>query len=337
MKILGVCAGNGVMIYAMRKHVIANVENRATFHSKHQEQWRANFHDVPLYRELQDDIQDIDWIIGHPDCGHSSILSYSRKKTLGNPKENASMDLYISAITTHRPKGFVMENLPKLKDTLGDFNEVFPDYDLRVINGSVSMFGNSQVNRIRLLIIGVRKDLKSKEVLNTFKVLPEGTYKPKTTGELFNDLSPWDEFETGNIRESDDTIITMYTGYKLSAYEIHSEWNNERAGESRWKVKDRNFTTAPGVYRNLEQKPPNTVRKGNREFNPAGYMMSPRERALIQGLPYSFKIYIDKSNPGYWINKGRTTVTKCPPYHVSKWLNRQIKRVKRRGLLVKKN
>lgn len=336
MRILGVCGGNGVMLYAMRKHLIGNIENRAIFHTKGQEQWKANFGDTQMCRtiaEFNGPVPErIDWIIGHPDCGHSSILSYSRKKSLGNPKENASMDLYLASLKTFRPKGFVMENLPKLKDTLGDFEEVFPDYDLKVIEGPVTMFGNSQVNRVRLLIVGVRKDLKSKKVLNCFKVLPEETYPIKTTGELFKDLLPWDEPKIGNVREPDDTIITMYTGFKLSASEIHSEWNNERAGESRWRVVDRNFTTAPGVYRNLEQKPPNTVRKGNREFNPDGYMMSPRERAIIQGLPDTFHIYIDENKLGYWINKGRATVTKCPPYEISKWLSRQIKRVERRGL-----
>lgn len=341
MRILGVNAGNGVMVYAMKKYLIGNIENRSIFYTKGQEQWKANFGNIPMVRSIEEFYgpvpENIDWIIGHPDCGHSSILSYSRKKSLGNPKENASMDLYVDAVRTFSPKGFVMENLPKLKDTLGDFKEVFPGYKLVVIEGSVTLFGNSQVNRVRLLIIGVREDLDTDSIMGCFRVLPKDTYTPKNTGELLRDLLPWEEPEIGHVREADDTIITMYTGFKLSASEIHNEWNNERSGESRWKVKDRKFHTAPGVYRNLEQKPPNTVRKGNREFNPDGYMMSPRERAIIQGLPLKFKIHIEKTNLGYWINKGRVTVTKCPPYEISKWLNRQITRVNKKGLLTTKH
>ena len=325
------------MVYAMRKYLIANIENRAVFHSKHQEQWKANFGDTPLYKAFPSlKFKDLDWIVGHPDCGHSSILSYSRKKSLGNPKENASMDLYIDAVNTYSPKGFVMENLPKLKETLGNFEGIFPNYDLRLIEGSVTIFGNSQVNRKRLLIIGVRKNLRAAKILKSFTLPKAGTYPIKTTGELFDDILPWDSIKDGHVRESDDTIITIYAGRKMKVSDIQKFWL-DRADEGRWKVTDRNFTTAPGVYRNLLNKPPNTVRKGNREFNPNGLMMSPRERAIIQGLPDSFKIHIDENNLGYWINKGRTSVTKCPPYEISKWLNRQIKKVKKKGLLKKSN
>ena len=56
--------------------------------------------------------------------------------------------------------------------------------------------------------------------------------------------------------------------------------------------------------------------------------MTPRELARIQNIPDSFKIYMDIKNPIYWINKGRTTVTKCPPYDIGKWFYNQLIKIK---------
>jgi site-specific DNA-cytosine methylase len=52
--------------------------------------------------------------------------------------------------------------------------------------------------------------------------------------------------------------------------------------------------------------------------------MSPRELARIQGVPDSFKIHLDKDNLQYWINKGRASVTKCPPYQIAQWFKERI-------------
>lgn len=337
MKVLGVCGGNGVILHPFKNHLVGNIEMRALFHTKLQEQWEANFPGIPLTKDHQsfmqpklfDDLSNLDVIIGAPDCGHSSMLAYSRAKKLSDAKKNESLILFINSVIYYLPKVFLMENLPKLFLSLSeeDCKIAFKDYDLVFHKLSVSELGNSQKNRIRLLIIGIRKDLKEelKEKLqyqfnNIYKVS-----KLKTAGELIYGLEK-ENWKTGNVREDINDIITIYAGTKSSLQDLKLFWDsNPRL--SRYVVSDRKFTTAPGVYRNISKNHPATARKANRQFNHLGLQLTPRELARIQGVPDRFKIYIDPNNLGYWINKGRTTVTKTPPYEIGYWFYKQIKNV----------
>jgi site-specific DNA-cytosine methylase len=328
MRILGVCGGNGVMLGALKKQLVGNIEPRSAFQTPQNAQWRANFGDTPLLRTLENaqkaKLGPIDVIIGHPDCGHSSILSFSRAKSLGKPQENASMECFTGSIALFRPRVFIMENLPKLRDTFPELEAAFEGYHLKYICTSVTAFGNSQKNRVRLLLVGAlnKKDLRKFTLSRKYR-----NWELKSTGILLKGLEE-ESLDTAHVREAHDTHITLYAGYKIPISSIQQEWLTKRAGDTRWKVEGRNFTTAPGVYRNLKDKPPNTVRKGNREFNPQGLMMSPRERARIQGIPDSFRIWMDPDRINYSINKGRVTVTKCPPHEVSKWIRKSLRKLK---------
>lgn len=332
MRILGVCGGNGVFLYAMREHVVGNIEPRSVFKFKDHAQWRANFggfwhydiNQVPVCNEL-------DAIIGHPDCGHSSVLSYSRKKTLGDAKENHSLAIYIESVSKYRPKMFVLENLSKLRQTFGKeaLEESFKGYKLKWVDLSCDQVGNSQVSRKRLVIFGIRKDLDVKTIW-PFIRLPRNPEKPQPIEKLLKGCKQ--EGITGNIREGHDTVITLYGGFKISARQLQEEWLGPRINDRRWKVEGRRFTTAPGVYRNRKGDFPATVRKSNREFTPNGLMMSPRERARIQGLPDTFVIYHEDAS-SYWINKGRFTVTKTPPYEFSVWVNKILTNLKHFNLI----
>lgn len=82
--ILGVDAAQGALLFPFKEsgfEIIANVEPRAVFHSKKEEQWKLNFGDIPFVRSLEEvKNSKIDLILGSPSCGHSSVFSYSRKK-----------------------------------------------------------------------------------------------------------------------------------------------------------------------------------------------------------------------------------------------------------------
>lgn len=333
MSVLGICGGNGVILYPLKKHLIANIEPRGLFKTPGDKQWEINFKGIPL---INDTKAEVCWskylklklpnpniIIGAPDCGDSSVLSYSRRKVLGNPKVNNSLQLYLQGVQRFKPGIFVMENLPKLLETYSkdNFREMFPGYRLIFHSKSVSCWGNSQVSRVRLVLIGVREDQPVplyRLLKDTYHVVPL-----KTTGELLEGLK---RGINGHISESEDEVITLYAGFKMSVYEIKREWQTTREGKKRWEVTDRRFTTAPGVYRNLGDFPPATARKANRQFNPDGEMMSPRELARIQGVPDSFKLVFEESRLNYWINKGRVTVTKTPPMEIPIWFKKQLKK-----------
>lgn len=324
MNVLGVCAGNGVIIHPFREFLIGNIEPRSIFHSKGDKQWEANFKGVPLYKSVKEARVGVklpvNVVIGNPDCGHSSILSYSRKKALSDPRDNESLNLYIKCVKKYQPEVFLMENLPKLLEIcdIPFWHKALPNYKINYIIKPVSEWGNSQVNRVRLVMIGVRSDLIGQHPNIQYHFLQ--IHKPgvlSTSAELALGLGEEDP-KIAHVREDIDSIITLFAGFKISLRDVQRHWK-ENPTESRWIVKGRKFSTAPGVYRNISGKYPATARKANRQFNHDGLQMSPRELARVQGVPDSFKLHMDIGNKIYWINKGRATVTKTPPYQIGAW------------------
>lgn len=331
MRVLGIASGNGVIVYPFKKYLIAGIEIRSVFRTPRDIQWRLNFDNIPLFKSLDEYISwsiaqgsnklPIDLIIGAPDCGHSSVLALSRAKKYSNPKSNESLTMFLKAVKHLLPNIFVMENLPKLLETFpeDEFQQYFEEYKLIFHKRSVMDFGNSQKNRVRLLVIGIKRglDIPMGPLKRVYKVK-----KPKTAGELTKGLVYGENF---HITEPIDSVITLYAGYKDNLKSIQKTWVEK--DWTRWHVYDRNFQRAPGVYRNRTNQYPNTARKANRQFNPDGVMMSPRELARIMGVPDRFKLYYLKAKEGYCINKARLTVTKTCPMEIPIWLLRQLRRM----------
>ena len=322
--VLGICGGNGVILHPFKKHLIGNIEPRQIFYTKDNKQWASNFGDIPMEKLpwLVLKGTKIDLIIGAPDCGHSSVLAYSRAKKKSDPNDNPSLNMYFRLVKQYQPSMWVMENLPALLDTITieELNDSYPNYDINFICDSVSIYGNSQLTRKRLLIVAIRKDGRFRHIKVTKPKRPMGLPK---TGELLRGLT---NKHTGHNSEGLEEIITLYAGFKMRVADIKEEWLTTRKQHSRWLVEGRNFSTAPGVYRNVHNEYPMTARKANRQFNPDGEMMSPRELARIQGVPDSFVIYTERENGKYWVNKGRATVTKCPPYQMGTFIYKLIQK-----------
>lgn len=80
MNVLGVCAGQGALLFPFRKHLIGNIEVRGVFHTPGEEQWKANFGDIPFYKgyNLPQFEERVDVIISSPDCG--GIIHYEAFK-----------------------------------------------------------------------------------------------------------------------------------------------------------------------------------------------------------------------------------------------------------------
>lgn len=325
IRILAVNGGNGVIVYPFKNNkfeILANIEPRGVFRTPKEVQWQLNFEDVPLFRELPQKMGAVDVIIGAPDCGHSSILSYSRAKKFSDPKENKSLSLFITSVKEYQPKMFFMENLGALLKNYGekDLKKAFKNYHLKILDGPVSNYGNSQIHRKRLLIVGLNKAYP-KKFLSKVQLPELNVALLKTSGQLISDLIPlYPNYNLCHVREPDNTVITIYAGKKMKVGQIKKDWLTINAFNKRLPVEGRNFTSAPGVYRNLEDDYPATARKQNRQFNHLGEMMSPRELARIQGIPDTFKLAFSEANSQYWINKGRVTVTKCPPFEMAEFM-----------------
>jgi site-specific DNA-cytosine methylase len=330
MNVLGICAGQGGLLFPFRKHLLGNIEPRGVFHTPGEEQWKTNFKGVPFYKgyNLPEFDEKVDVILSSPDCGMSSIMRLSKVKELGKPKDNRSLNLVIEGINYYKPKIFLIENLPRLLSLLPNkyLQEAFKDYKLIFHERSVSDYGNSQVSRKRLVIVGVHKKT-GKKYLDAFNEVFQ-VKTPKLTRELLFE-SPYGS----NYNIPIEKILAMYDYRKLPAKKnltvrkIQLLWNSDFKNEKKWPIKTAKMSTLPGVYRLELDKPPLTLRPADRQFRPDGYPLGILDFKAIMGFPKQFKIYIDQENYLYWLNKARYTIAKGSVYEVGLWFKKCIKNV----------
>lgn len=328
MNILGVCAGQGALLFPFRKHLIGNIEVRGVFHTPGEEQWKANFGNIPFYKGfcLQEFDEKVDIIISSPDCGASSVMRLSKVKELGNPKDNRSLNLVTAAILEYKPKIFLIENLPRLLSLLPKdfFEETFKDYKLVFHERSVSDYGNSQVSRKRLIVIGVHKKT-GKKYLNAFNEVFQ-VKTPKLTRDLLS-VSPYGS----NYNIPIEKTLAMYDYRKLpekknlTVEKIQLLWNSDFKNEKKWPIKTAKMSTLPGVYRLELDKPPLTLRPADRQFRPDGYPLGILDFKAIMGFPKAYKIFMDEGNYLYWLNKARYTIAKGSVFEIAIWFKRCLK------------
>lgn len=330
--LLGICAGQGALLFPFLRskkfNLLGNIEPRSVFHTKSESQWKANFKGIPFLKgyELPEDWHP-DIILSSPDCGSCSVMRLSKSKALGDPKSNKSIQLVFQAIQYYEPALFLIENLPRLlslisKEMLTDF---FKNYKLIFHERSVSDFGNSQVSRKRLVIIGVHLD-KGKEYLNSFnEVFQVNT--PKLTRDLLVQ-APQEA-----LIPFSDKVLAMYDYRKLpekknlTVRQVRQLWTHDFKDEKKWPIKTAKMSTLPGVYRLELDKPPLTLRPADRQFRPDGYPLGINDFKTIMGFPKKFRIYIDQENYLYWLNKARYTIAKGSVYEVGLWFKKCIKNV----------
>src|SRR5690606_25139468 len=88
----------------------------------------------------------------------------SRAKKFGNHQENKSLAQFFDSLAFLYPKFFLFENLEGLFNSYPEdqFRKKCKNYRLKIFKTSVSAFGNSQKDRKRLIVVGIRKDLPKK-------------------------------------------------------------------------------------------------------------------------------------------------------------------------------
>lgn len=334
MNILGVSAAQGALLFPFlhnkKYKILANIEPRGVFHTSCESQWKLNFGDIPFHKGfcLQEFDEKVDIVVASPDCGIASVMRLSKVKELGNPKDNRSLNLVTAAILEYKPKIFLIENLPRLLSLLPKdfFEETFKDYKLVFHERSVSDYGNSQVSRKRLIVIGVHKKT-GKKYLNAFNEVFQ-VKTPKLTRELLFE-SPYGS----NYNIPIEKTLAMYDYRKLpekknlTVEKIQVLWNSAFKNEKKWPIKTAKMSTLPGVYRLELDKPPLTLRPADRQFRPDGYPLGINDFKVIMGFPKKFKIYIDQENYLYWLNKARYTIAKGSVYEVGLWFKECIENV----------
>lgn len=332
--VMGICGGQGSLLFPFRKHLIANIEPRGVFHSFEERQWKLNFGDIPFIKGFKEDFPHPNVILSSPDCGASSIMRLSKVKKLGNPEKNKSLNLVIQGILHYKPEYFLIENLPRLLTLIPkeNFESIFSDYTLLFHCHSVMEFGNSQSSRKRLVIIGIKNSLKrnKKYFENIFRVK-----EPKLARNLLE--AAYFKGNNENYMPSLNKTLAMYDyrllpqKINLTVREIQKLWTNDFKDEKKWPIKTKKMSTLPGVYRLEEDKYPLTVRPADRQFRPDGYPLGVQDIKNIMGFPKRFKIFMDldhyevfrdPSHYDYWLNKARYTLAKGSVYEVGLWFKK---------------
>lgn len=325
LKILGICAGQGALLFPWRKQLLGNIEPRPVFHTPKEEQWRLNFGEIPFLRNELPEKWHPDIILSSPDCGASSTMRLSKAKELGNPEKNKSIQLVIEGIIQYQPKVFLLENVPRLMSLMPEkiWQEALPNYNISFKVNSVSDFGNSQVSRKRLIIIGIKNTAKS--YLKSFDVI-FSVNTPKLSRFIL---------EAANFKQNIplDKVLAMYDYRKLpkkknlTVKEIQHLWTHDFKDEKKWPIKTAKMQTLPGVYKLDPDKPPLTLRPADRQFRPDGYPLCIQDFKNIQGFPKKFQIYLPEGKDYlYWLNKARYTIAKGAVYEVGLWFKKCIKK-----------
>jgi len=348
LKVLGVSAGNGVLLYPFKKHVVANIEIRPAFQTENDQQWKLNFPNARLikakdFKNLQNinvggfpQFTNIDVIMGHPNCGAGSVLRLAKSKAYASSRNDVSIDLFFNAVNHYKPKFFLFENLVAIFKSYSkeEFKEIFKEYELKFLSGPVAKWGNSQIGRKRLVIVGIRRDQKL--FYKSFKLPKQENIQLSTAGALQKllrqQLKQFSSAELFHKREPDSTVMHMERNWKrLNLAEIREEWNKpDNQSKKSWDAETHGkgrMKTLPGVYRNRNHDYPRAVLRNNRQFDPEGNIMSPRQLANIQGLPTEFKLYYNPDKLTYCLNKARVTIAKSPPHDIGKWFYNRIKRI----------
>lgn len=324
LKILGICAGQGALLFPWRKQLLGNIEPRSVFHTQKEEQWRLNFGEIPFLRNELPEKWYPDIILSSPDCGASSTMRLSKAKELGNPEKNKSIQLVIEGIMQYQPKVFMIENVPRLMNLMPEkvWQEALPNYHISFKVNSVSDFGNSQVSRKRLIIIGIKNTAKS--YIGCFDII-FSVNTPKLSRFILEaaNMQPLIPF---------DKVLAMYDYRKLpkkknlTVKEIQHLWTHDFKNEKKWPIKTAKMQTLPGVYKLDPDKPPLTLRPADRQFRPDGLPLGIQDFKNIQGFPKRFQIYLPEENYLYWLNKARYTIAKGAVYEVGIWFKKCIRK-----------
>lgn len=238
MRVIGLLAGIGTLLWEAREHglkVVGNLETRGPYHTGRQYSWDLNFDSVPLLRrpnELDDAWMQPDLVLGHPPCGSHSTLGNSgartdsmndetrRKFFADRDADMGLLPLFIEQVNALQPRSFALDNLPKILKTSAPpewWQTMLPKYHLTFVIMKNWDYGTPQ-RRERLWVIGIRKPGKSfvfvppkkrlagpKTMLEAFGLEPfQGSDHPTPLG-----WEPWSNLaHLGHVHVEPNVMLT---------------------------------------------------------------------------------------------------------------------------------
>jgi site-specific DNA-cytosine methylase len=341
LRALGITCGIGSMLIGSRDigfKVIGNIEFRKYYHTG---TFEHNFTGAFMVHEIGDlskkqiqDLEGIDLIMSHTECGPFSLLNSMNKKVVHTLETNDT-PLLIKILERLRPRFFAMDNLPQsfLSVDMKYWADHLPMYDLFPEWISNYHYGNTQKNRRRFFMIGALRSEKfvfipgelehtrmSKDVLKGLgcKDIPAINHVHKPGHMLTNIPS------RNHIKNPEATNLTVAQVKEVfSDYPSHRCFPyTNRAGETKLKA----------GFHKIDKTRHSPVLSGgglqgadNHYWSDTMEPLTIRERARIQGCPDDF-IFLPISDS--LSNKNRNLLIKQTgkfmPVQFCEFLSRQI-------------
>lgn len=178
--------------------------------------------------------RDVDMIIGGPPCQAYSTAGRVRdKKGMENDARNFLFESYVKILEHYLPKLFVFENvtglfsakvggesiLPKVISALAKHYEVISDPEKIVFN--TSNYGVPQIRK-RIILIGIRKDIKSLNISDIYNSITKTHYDPEM---LDSDRKGLKKFV--DVKEALGDLPIVYPGQDASTDKFNYPCDNE--------------------------------------------------------------------------------------------------------------
>ena len=316
---VGMTCGIGSMVLGARgagAKILGNVEWRDYYHHRDPQgrnTFTENFPGAFFVKSLKTmpEIGSPDIVMGHPECGKYSVMAFATTRkyedVVKHQASQSDIPLFVEGIQTMRPKYFAMDDMPLslIPCPITWYANLLPDYELWPEWVDNAGYGNSQIFRKRMFIIGAKRGLKytfvpheSRENYLTTRSVIGHLPEPGTDPDhMAIDWSWTPGCTTGLVipgrKESWRTLQTWYKDWPrthMMYFEKNGTWRRRpMICRTYW---DRHCHVVTGNYAVLH---PHRVTP-----------LTPRERGLIQGFPESFKFYgsVSTTPDGLWKGDG---------------------------------
>lgn len=343
MRAIGLTCGIGSMLIGARNagfKVAGNIEWRRYYHlrdEKARNTFEDNF-DAPIFGKIETmtekekaPFRNADLAFAHTECGRYSVLSSVSGRSL---HDESDIPRLIAMIAELRPRFFVSDNLPGslVGVPLSAWKKALPDYDVFPEMISNYHYGNVQLHRRRLFLIGALRTEK-------FVFRPGERDLSITTEDVLGDL-------VGRLGEVLNHDPHTESGVCKSVRGVpekdvrYATWKDIKRQMLRSKdgqilhywTRDGRWAPKIGMRRTYWEKHCDVLTGTNPAIHPkTGLPFSVRERCRVQGFPDDFVIRgVKLDRHGRWNhfeNLGIVKQTgKAMPVQWCEYVARQIRR-----------